>query len=519
VTPSTIILMAIAAPFIGSILVLLTGKIPNLRESVSTLTTLVTFAIVCTLLPEVMNGGEPGITLIEDVLPGVDIAFHVEPLGMLYALVASGLWIVTSLYAIGYMRAHDEKNQTRFFACFALAIFASLGIAFARNLFTLFLFYEVLTLSTYPLVAHYGEEVKKNARVYLGILIFTSVAFLLAAVCWTYVLTGTLNFERGGILAGKVEGWEIVPLLALFAFGTGKAALMPFHRWLPNAMVAPTPVSALLHAVAVVKAGVFTVMKVVVYVFGIDLLTSTGASIWLMYVASATLLISSCIAITQDNLKARLAYSTISQLAYIVLGAALATSLSIMGGSLHIAMHAVGKITLFFCAGAIYVAHHKKYVSELNGIGKKMPFTMIAFLLGSLSIIGLPPFGGSWSKWYLVVGAADSPGHILMNQWHVQHIMFSAVFMLSSLLSIAYLMPVVIRAFFYSDEEVAASAQHDASHHDGDHDHQEEGDGISEAPLLCVVPLCITALGSLVIFFYTQELYEMLEPITEAVTR
>lgn len=520
-TPATTILVAMAVPLIGAILVLLTGKIPNLREGVSTVTTLLTFGVVLTLVPEIMAGGEPGIALLE-VLPGLDLAFHVEPLGMLYALVASGLWIVTSLYAIGYMRAHDEENQTRFFACFALAIFAALGIAFARNLFTLFLFYEVLTLSTYPLVAHYGEDVKKNARVYLGILIFTSVAFLLAAVCWTYVLTGTLEFKQGGILAGEVEGWEVVPLLALFAFGTGKAALMPFHRWLPNAMVAPTPVSALLHAVAVVKAGVFTVMKVVVYIFGIDFLTATGASIWLMYAASATLLISSCIAITQDNLKARLAYSTISQLAYIVLGAALATSLSIMGGSLHIAMHAVGKITLFFCAGAIYVAHHKKYVSELNGIGRKMPFTMLAFLLGSLSIIGLPPFGGAWSKWYLVVGAADSPGHILMGQWQIHHVVFSAVFMVSSLLSIAYLMPVVVRAFFYTPEECEAGpdahgADGHGEAHEG-HDSHDDSDGIQEAPLLCLVPLCLTALGSLVIFFYSQELYEMLEPITKAVS-
>ena len=223
-TPSTLILAAIAAPLVGAILVLLTGKIPNLREGISTLTTLVTFAIVCMLLPEVMNGGEPGITLVEDVLPGVDISFHVEPLGMLYALVASGLWIVTSLYAIGYMRAHDEENQTRFFACFALAIFAALGIAFARNLFTLFLFYEVLTLSTYPLVAHYGEEVKKNARVYLGILIFTSVAFLLAAVCWTYVLTGTLDFEQGGILVA-VE----VPLMYGRGGGTFDAVVLMPH--------------------------------------------------------------------------------------------------------------------------------------------------------------------------------------------------------------------------------------------------------------------------------------------------
>jgi multicomponent Na+:H+ antiporter subunit D len=193
-------------------------------------------------------------------------------------------------------------------------------------------------------------------------------------------------------------------------------------------------------------------------------------------------------------------------------GAALATSLSVMGGSMHIAMHAVGKITLFFCAGAIYITHHKKNVSELNGIGRKMPFTMIAFLLGSLSIIGLPPFGGAWSKWYLVLGAADGPGHILFDQWQVHHIVFSAVFMLSSLLSIAYLMPVVMRAFFYAPDECVEDS------HD-EHGHGDTGSGISEAPLLCLVPLCMTALGTLVIFFYSQDLYELLLPITEAVSQ
>ena len=217
-------------------------------------------------------------------------------------------------------------------------------------------------------------------------------------------------------------------LLALFAFGTGKAALMPFHRWLPAAMVAPTPVSALLHAVAVVKAGVFTVMKIIVYIFGIDLLAETGASTWLMYAAAFTILAASLVALTRDNLKARLAYSTISQLSYIVLGAALATSAGVLGGSMHIAMHAFGKITLFFCAGAIYVAAHKTEISDMDGIGRTMPVTMAAFFIGSLSIIGIPPLGGSWSKWFLALGALEA-----------DRVIFVAVLMISSLLNVAYL--------------------------------------------------------------------------------
>ena len=407
-----------------------------------------------------------------------------EPLGMLFALVASGLWVVTTSYSIGYMRTNNEAHQTRFYACFAVAIFAALGVALAGNMFTLFVFYEVLTISTYPLVAHQGNDTaRRGARVYLGVLLTTSIALLLPAVIWTYTIAGTLDFTEGGILAGKADNLTLGILLALYAFGIGKAALMPFHRWLPAAMVAPTPVSALLHAVAVVKAGVFTVMKVVVYIFGIDLLASTHVSVWLMYAAALTVIVSSLIAMTKDNLKARLAYSTISQLSYIVLGAALATGSGVIGGSMHIAMHAVGKITLFFCAGAIYVTAHKTEISDMRGIGRVMPITTFAFLIGALSVIGVPPFGGSWSKWYLALGAIDAHQSILVG-----------VLMVSSLLNIAYLLPLPIRGFFSAPEGGANVT-------------------VREAPLLCLVPICMTATGCVVLFFYADGIYRLLSPL------
>ncbi len=321
---------------------------------------------------------------------------------------------------------------------------------------------------------------------YLGILMGTSIAFLLLAMVWTWLATGTTDFTPGGILAGKVEGTPLMILLALYAFGTGKAALMPFHRWLPAAMVAPTPVSALLHAVAVVKAGVFTILKVVVYVFGIDLLAATDASRWLTWVAAFTIIAASCVALGKDNLKARLAYSTISQLSYIVLGAALATSAGVIGGGMHIVMHAFGKITLFFCAGAIMVGAHKTEISEMDGLGRRMPFTFGAFLLGSLSVIGLPPMGGSWSKWFLLLGAAEADQWVMM-----------IVLMASSLLSIGYLMPVVVRGFF-------RPAPVDDGH--GEHG----GSGIHEAPLLCVLPPVATALGGIVLFFYAGDIWRLL---------
>ena len=385
VNPETAILLSLGIPLAGAVLIALFGRQPNLREGVTLATAALLFGTVITLVPTVMDGARPAVTLIE-MLPGLPLHFEVEPLGMLFGLVAFGLWIVNSIYSIGYMRGNKEKNQTRFYVCFAIALASTLGIAFAGNMLTLFVFYEALTLSTYPLVTHKGDAAaKRGGRTYLGILLFTSIGLQLLAILWTWQVAGTLDFIPGGILAGKASDPVVGILLLLYMYGIGKAALMPFHRWLPAAMVAPTPVSALLHAVAVVKAGVFTVMKVVIYIFGIDLLAESGQNLWLIYLAAATLLIASLVAMTKDNLKARLAYSTVSQLAYVVLGAALATSWGVIGGSMHIAMHAMGKITLFFCAGAIYTAAHKTEISEMAGLGRVMPFTFGAFLIGALS--------------------------------------------------------------------------------------------------------------------------------------
>ena len=490
----TAIQVILLIPLIAILLTGLFDKRPNVREMFTLAAGGGLLWVVASLAPQVFDGQRPEWTLPLKMIGGLPLAFKLEPLGMLFALVASGLWIATSCYSIGYLRGHDEKHQTRFYICFAVAIFAAMGAAMAKNMFTLFVFYEILTLSTYPLVTHHGtEKARKGGRTYLSILLFTSISMLLLAMAWTWNLAGTLEFRVGGILSGKhamtgeaiqISHLGLSVLLALYVFGTGKAAVMPFHRWLPAAMVAPTPVSALLHAVAVVKVGVFTVMKVVVYIFGTELLTNTGSSVVLMYVAAATVLIGSLVALTKDNLKARLAYSTISQLSYIVLGAMLANSMGVLGGSMHIAMHAFGKITLFFCAGAIYVAAHKTEISDMQGIGRVMPVTMLAFLLGSISVIGLPPFGGSWSKWYLALGAADA-----------QQVPLIAALMISSLLNIAYLMPIVVRGFFFAPP--------------GGPERPE----VKEAPLLCVVPLCVTAIAGVALFFFADKIYQWLLPM------
>jgi multicomponent Na+:H+ antiporter subunit D len=482
-SPELLLLLAVATPFLGALAIPVFRNHPNPREAVTLVTAAVLFLIVLRLVGIMASGERPSIEVIE-IGPGWSVGFALEPLGAVFALVASALWIVNSIYSIGYMRAGRESRQTRFYVCFAIALGSTMGVALARDLFTLFLFYEALTLSTYPLVAHRGDaEAMRAGRLYLALLLGTSMLLLLPAIVVTFAIAGTLDFTPGGLLPPGLGTVMTGILLALFVFGIGKAAMMPVHFWLPAAMVAPTPVSALLHAVAVVKAGVFSIVKIVAYVFGLGLLNQSGAAEWLIYAASATLVLASLIALTRDNLKARLAYSTIGQLAYVVLGAAFANPSGIMGSGLQLATHAAAKITLFFCAGAIYVAHHKTEVSQLAGIGRRMPITMIAFLIGSLSIIGLPPFGGLWSKWMLAAGALDA-GSMLA----------ASVLLLSSLLSVGYLLPIVARAFFMPPSgETGERAR------------------IAEAPVSCLIALSATALLCIALFFYAGRLETLLE--------
>jgi multicomponent Na+:H+ antiporter subunit D len=461
------LLIAVALPLLACVAVLLLRRWPNAREAASVVFGVGLAGVVLSLWPAANSGMRVELWTW---LPGLSLGLELEPLGLMFATVAAVLWPITTIYAAGYLRVRDDYAQTRFFAFFALTIAAAMWIAFSANLITLLIGYEIMTLATWPLVAHEGgAKARRGARTYVVVLLATSIGLLLPAIVWTWVLAGSTDFRPGGLLTGQAGTGVLTVLFVLYLFGIGKAALMPVHRWLPAAMVAPTPVSALLHAVAVVKAGVFAVLKVAVYVFGLDTLRETGAAIPMTWVAAFTLIAAAVVAVRSDNLKRRLAYSTVSQLAYIVLAATLADKIAAAGGALHMVTHAAGKITLFLCAGAIAVTAGKTKVSELDGLGRAMPWTFAAFLAASISIIGLPPFGGMWSKWLLLLGAADA-----------NEIVPLTVFLVGSLIAVAYLLPIPIRAFLRPPAERLLHGE--------------------AAPALSV-PLVVTALGCFALFF------------------
>jgi multicomponent Na+:H+ antiporter subunit D len=473
VTHSIIPALAVLAPAIGAVLIAITGdRRANLREGWSVAAGFAMFSLVASMIPDVLAGNTPECVLFR-ILPGVELAFRVDALGILFASGASLLWILTSFYSIGYMRSLQEHAQTRYFACFALALSATMGVAFSANLFTLFLFYETLTFVTYPLVGHkQTDEAKAGARKYIIYLLGTAKLFLVAAIILTYSIGGTLEFHNGGIFSSADVAKQPSVLLAIFAlflFGFAKNALMPLHSWLPAAMVAPTPVSALLHAVAVVKTGVFATIRVFLFVFGTGIMREIGGDRLALAAAAVTIIVASLLALGQDNLKARLAFSTVSQLSYIILGAALLNSTGVMGGVAHITNHAVSKITLFFCAGSIYVSTHKTEISQMSGLATRMPWTMAAFVISSLSVVGIPLTSGFVSKWYLALGTLDHRNFILLS-----------VLLVSSLLAAAYLGQIVYKAYFESEPEPAVHAS------------------VREVPWM-VAPLTISAVASFIL--------------------
>lgn len=481
------LLLAILAPLAGAALVMANARRPNLRETISFLAAVALFGTVAWMVPDVLEGKRLRFTLFE-LLPGLSFSLRADAMSMIFAVSASFLWVLTVFYSAGYMRGLQEHEQTRFNTCFALALFGAVGCAFSDNLLTLYLFYELVSICTYPLVAHHqDEESYEGARKYIAYLTATAKGLVLPAMVLIYVLSGTLDFSTNistGILPADANRWVVTALYACCILGFAKNGVMPFHNWLPSAMVAPTPVSALLHAVAVVKVGVFSTVRVMLYVFGVDTMDALNLGLPTAYFVSVTIVVASIVALSKDNLKARLAYSTVSQLSYIILGVALLTPAGIQGGLLHIANHAFAKITLFFCAGAIYVATHKKNISEMSGLGRVMPFTFGAFALASLSMIGAPPVAGFVSKWYLLNGA-----------WDAHSLTVVLVLLVSTLLNTAYFAPVVYQGFF------GRPAADDHGHSSG------------EAHPSMVIPLTITAVISVVIGLYPGFFMRFVQPL------
>ena len=463
--------LAVAVSLLGAALIVVTRRWPNIREGCSVVAAILKFLLVLTMVPAVLDGNTVSYTLL-NLAPGIPIlAFRVDALGLLFAVTASFLWILTTFYSIGYMRSLNEHAQTRYYLCFALTMSATIGVAFSSNLVTLYIFYELISIATYPLVAHKEtEEAFEKGNKYVFYLMMTSKALLLASFL-AYALSGTFDFKPNGMFPSGGDQTLLTLTYFLFLVGIGKAAIMPFHAWLPAAMVAPTPVSALLHAVAVVNTGIFCVLRVMFHVFGVELMKQLDLGVMTAFIASFTIIVASLYALTKDNLKALLAYSTVSQLSYMVLGGALLTPAGMASGIIHIANHALGKITLFLCAGSIYVASHKTKVSELNGMAKRMPFTMAAFTIGALSLIAIPPLGGFISKWYLTLGSIEAEQYPVI-----------AVLATSTILNACYFIPIVHSAYF-KDLLPGEKAER------------------LEAPTVMVVPLVFTAIGVLVSFF------------------
>ena len=476
-------LFVILCPAIAAALILLSRKQPNIREAWTIAASVIMFLLVLSMAPEIIKGETIRYILFQSMIKNIYIGFNVDAFGEIFAITASSLWVLVSIYSIGYMRALKEHAQTRYFFCFCFALMGALGVALSANLVTFFIFFELITVSTYALVIHeQTPEALRAGHKYFAYLM-PAGAILLFGIMTTYYLTGTTDFTPGGIKAlVSVSPLIITVLFFAFLLGFIKAAWMPFHSWLPTAMIAPSPVSALLHAVAVVKAGVFGIVRIVGYVIGLDLMHQLGLWLILAGIAGFTMLVGSFFAITQDNLKRRLAYSTISQLSYIILGAALLNKDSIQGAMIHIPFHGYMKITLFLCAGAILVATKKTNISEMAGIGRRMPVTMLAFSITAIGMVGLPPVAGFISKLYLCFGALELGSPYAM--------IFLSVILISSLLDVVYFFPIIHSAFFGKLEAGGVEER-------------------SEAPLLVLLPLAITATFSVVFFFFPNTFYIM----------
>ena len=430
------------------VLILLSSLIPALlifatpepaavrRNTLNLAGIFIKLGLVVLMLIGVSNGLE--FRFVLPFLPGAPLILQGDALSLQFVSLSSVLWMATTIYAIGYL----EKSQlrSRFFGYFSLCVSATVGLALAGNLVTFLLFYELLTLATFPLVVHRGNPQSLRAGRHYLTYTLSGGSLLLMGTALLHSITATPEFTAGGYLdeVATDNGLMLTGAFALMIAGVGvKAALIPLHRWLPLAMVAPAPVSALLHAVAVVKAGAFGIIRIVYDVYGINLATELGLTQPLMWLAAATIIYGSLMALRQSDIKRRLAYSTVSQVSYITLGVAIGGPIAATGAIAHLVHQGVMKITLFFCAGSFTetVGIHK--VQQMDGLGRRMPWTMVAFTVGALGMIGVPPVAGFISKWYLGWGALEQGYPAVL-----------IILIVSSLLNAGYFFPMIYRGWF-----------------------------------------------------------------------
>jgi multicomponent Na+:H+ antiporter subunit D len=436
-------LLVLAASLVTAVIIFLLDEAQQrLRTAVNLLGALAKLALVAVMLDGVARGVVYETRLA--LLPELELMFRVDALALLFLTLSAFLWLLTTIYAIAYLDSGSDLS--RFFGFFSLCVAATTGIAMSGTLISFFIFYELLTLSTWPLVVHLGDARSMAAgRRYLAYTLGGSASFLLGIV-WLESLTGPIEFTLAGQVA-ELAPHTLQAIFVLLIGGLGvKAALVPLHGWLPAAMVAPAPVSALLHAVAVVKAGAFGIVRIIYDVYGTALVFNLDLGLPLAILASVTILYGSLRALQQRDIKLRLAFSTVSQVSYIVLGASLFGPFATIGGLVHIVHQGLMKITLFFCAGALSKELHIHTIDELDGAGRRMPWTMLAFSIGGLGMIGVPPLAGFVTKWYLGIGAlqAGQPWVIL-------------VLAGSSLLNAAYFLPLIYRAWFLPPPEDATT--------------------------------------------------------------
>ncbi|KYW98656.1 proton-conducting transporter transmembrane domain-containing protein [Ehrlichia ruminantium] len=476
------IIWLVFLPYISSVLILLLKKVRYSQETISFIASCMLFYAAFNIYTQTTDNISALHVVLCEFTPKIQLTLKTEYIGIIFSILASFLWIVTTIYTISYMRHNDKNNkkQSIFYACFAASIGCTMGIAFSGNLLTLFIFYELLTISTYPLVTYYANhESQISGRYYMGILLGTSMLLFLPAIIITYNISGTLDFTKGGILPSSISSVFLMSLLFLFIYSIGKTALMPIHSWLPRAMVAPTPVSALLHAVAVVKSGVFALIKVLLYIIGLErlqTLVQTHNNI-LMYASAITILLASFIAIKQTNLKKLLAYSTISQLSYITMAVSLYTERAIDISIFQMISHAFAKITLFFTAGAIYTKTGKKYLNELQGIGRSMPITMTAFSIGAAAMIGIPPAVTFWGKFFII---SESLNQNIMS--------VVLVLIASTILNTIYFVPIIYNAFYVPCNT----------------------NKYAEAPIPMLIAISITTICTILLFLYPDVIFNII---------